>query len=469
MQTAKGSDRNMKQIDMIIIGSGQGGVPLAEKMAEDGKEVVVFERANWGGSCINYGCTPSKSFLASAHSAHTAKNSGNLGVHAEVTIDFPQVMNRIREKTSQWSEGVKQRLVDAGVQVVEAEASFNAPRIVAAAGETYQAPIVVINTGKSPRIPGIPGLEDVPYRTFKSFWGLEQLPKKTLILGGGFISMELGQGLARLGSEVHIVEKMDAPIHQEEKEVTQTLKEALEEDGVVFHLDAEVTEIDHSDGTFTIGLVGEDDLTGDMLLIAAGRVANSRSIHPDAGEIDVDERGNIVVDENFQTSSEGVYAIGDVTGQPGFTHVSWEDYRRMYAILNGRADQRSRRDRPLSYALFTEPQLGRTGLTFEIAQEQGYDAVVATLPLNQVARASEIGKPRGFFRMVVDRETDLILGATLVSPNAAELIHIFVAHMESLSSWEALDRSVHIHPTFAEGLPELARKIKQKIKHAVRT
>lgn len=450
----------MEKVDVIVIGSGQGGVPFAVEQAKQGKEVVVFERKAWGGSCINYGCTPSKILLSAAHTAERSRRADRLGIHADVRVDFPAVMERLRNLVDSFEEGVEERLADAGVRLVQGEASFTGKRQLSGGGVEVEAPLVVINTGKSPFIPPVDGLQDVPYMTYIDFWKLDSLPERMLVMGAGYTGLELGQSMAELGSEVHIVEMMERPVVNEEEDVSRQLQEALEENGVHFYLGKKATQVDYQDGVFTVTLDDGQKLEGDALLVSTGRKANTEALNVEASGIELDDKGNVKVDEQFHTTCEGVYAIGDVTGQPAFTHVSWEDYRRLTDILQG--GERKQGDRPLAYAFFTDPQVGRAGLTLEDAEEQGINARVETMPLSHVARASETGRTRGFYRMVVDRDTDKIIGATLVGPQTAELIHVFVAHIERGSTWQDLDRSMHIHPSFAEGLPSLARKFKQE-------
>ena len=448
----------MKSYNDIIIGSGQGGVPLAVDLAEKGRNVAVFERDSWGGTCINAGCTPSKAFLAAAHAAQHARSAERFGLSTRVSIQFPHVMKRVREIIQNWSRGVKDRLDKTNITLYEKEASFLDQRKITDGEDTYTADRVIINSGKSPFIPPVDGLSETPFITYTSFWNLQELPQRMIILGGGYTGVELGQGLARLGSEVHIVERNQRIIHREKSDVSQTVQEALQSDGVEFHFQSEVKQVSHDGNTFSIQMDAGNILEGDTLLVATGRKPNTANLEPEKIKIELDSNGHIIVDEHFQTSCPGVYAIGDVTGQPAFTHVSWEDYRRLSSIFQGK--DRTRGDRPLAYAFFTDPQVGRVGMTLEKAQEEGYDAIAATLPLNHVARALETDQTRGFYRMVIDNETDRILGATLIGPEAAELIHIFIAHIQHQATWHDLDQAVHIHPAFAEALPMLARKFK---------
>jgi dihydrolipoamide dehydrogenase len=448
----------MEHVDVIVIGSGQGGVPLAKDLAQQGQKVVLFERGPLGGSCVNYGCTPSKVFLASAHAAAQIRSTPDLGLKVQVEVDFPAVMERVRGMINSFNDGVTEGLTDSGVQVIKAEATFTGERTVTGNGFTAQAPTVIINTGKSPFVPNIPGLADTPYLTAQNFWSLTGLPPRTLVLGGGYVGLELGQGLARLGSETHIIERGERIIGTEETDVSDTLTKALKRDGIRLYLNTWAKKVAYKDGVFTVTLSNGNKLAAEALLVATGQKPNTDALSPETGGIDVDWQGHIKVNNHFRTGADGVYAIGDVIGQPAFTHVSWEDYRRLRAILNG--EERRQGDRVLGYAFFTEPQVGRVGLTLAQAKEQGYQARAVTMPLAHVARAIETGCELGFYRMVVDEETDQILGATLVGPETAELAHVFIAHMEAGSTWQVLEQSVHIHPAYAEALPGLARMLK---------
>ncbi|MBW4697793.1 MAG: FAD-dependent oxidoreductase [Aphanocapsa lilacina HA4352-LM1] len=446
----------MEKADVIVIGSGQGGVPLAVDQARCGRKVVLFERAALGGSCINYGCTPSKALLAAAHAAGRARLATSLGVHAEVTVDFARVMERVRGIRASFGQGIERRLTEAGVQIVRAEASFADPRTVTGGGMEVQAPLIVINTGTAPAIPELAGLEGLPLLTNLNIFDLETLPHCTLILGGGYIGLELGQGLARLGSEVHIVHNHARLLNHEEQQVGEVLAEALQRDGIHLHLKSEISRVLYQDGVCALTLEGGQTLRGDAaLLAAAGRTPNTAALNTAAAGIALDKQGYVIIDERFHTTASGVYAIGDVARQPAFTHVSWEDHRRLQAILGGQ--ERTRSDRVLGYAVYTEPQVGRVGLTLEQALAKGHRARSVTLPMAQIARAIEWGHDLGFYRLVVDEDTDKILGATLVGYEAAEIVHGLLAHMQAGSTWKVLEQSVHIHPTYGEALPSLAR------------
>jgi pyruvate/2-oxoglutarate dehydrogenase complex dihydrolipoamide dehydrogenase (E3) component len=445
----------MNNVDAIVIGCGQGGTPLAIELAKRGKRVVLFEREYVGGTCINYGCTPSKAFLATAHSAGRARQAQNLGVNATVKVDFALAMNRLRAIISSFREGAQRRLAEAGVEVIHGEAAFTGERTVTGSGAGFSAPFIAIDTGASPAIPDVPGLADTPYLTNKTFFLQTTLPKRFLVLGAGFVGLELAQGMARVGSSVHIFHKYDRVLNSEEADVSAVLTESLNEDGVNIHLKAQPSRITFADGTFTLALEDGTSIEGDQLLVATGRVPNSGSLQAQRSGIHLDQHGYVSVDAQLQTSCKGIYALGEVAGQPAFTHVSWEDHRRLLSILDG--VERTRDDRVLAYALYTEPQVGRAGLTYEQACARGINARCEEIPLSSVARAIEWGQERGFYRMVIDRNTQKVIGATLVGYEAAELVHVFIAHMQNDAAWQTLDESVHIHPTYCEAFSGLAR------------
>lgn len=445
----------MERVDAVIVGSGQGGVPLAADLAAAGKQVVLFERRSLGGSCINYGCTPSKAFLAAAHAAGRARQAAALGIHAEVRVDFAQVMERVRSIRDRFNQGVEQRLVKAGVRVVRAEGRFSDGQTITGGGVSVQAPLIVLNTGTSPQLPEIPGLREVPVLTNLNFFDQKNLPEHTIVLGGGYIGLELGQGLARLGSKVHLVHRHAHLLNSEAQQVSDVLAEAFHRDNIDLHLGVRVDQLHYEQGIYTLHLSDGSTLTGEALLVATGRRPNTDALDAPAAGVELDEQGYVKIDEQFRTTAPGVYAIGDVAGQPAFTHVSWEDYRRLTAILKG--EDRRRDDRVLGYAVYTEPQVGRVGFTGEQAKKQGFKTRAVTLPMTYIARAIEWGHDLGFYQLVVDSETDRILGATLVGYETAELVHVLLAHMQAGSSWQLLEQSVHIHPTYGEALPSLAR------------
>jgi pyruvate/2-oxoglutarate dehydrogenase complex dihydrolipoamide dehydrogenase (E3) component len=366
------------------------------------------------------------------------------------------VMERVRGIRSEFNQGVARRLVDAGVRVVCAQAAFTGDRTVSGGDLTVQAPLVVINTGTASILPEIPGLAGTPYLTNRNFFDMQQLPPRLLVVGGGYIALELGQGMARLGSQTELIVRGDRLLDREDADVSNVMAEALQRDGIGIHFNTKVERVAYANGVFTLTLDNGKSLNGEALLIAIGRQPNTQALNVGSTGVELDNRGFVKIDDRFQTTCPGIYAIGDAANQPAFTHVSWEDYRRLKAILDGQ--QRTRHDRVLGYATYTEPQVGRVGMTLAQAQQQGITtAREVTLPISQIARAIEWGHDLGFYRLVVDTHTNLILGATLVGYETAEIVHVFLSLMEAGATWQILERSVHIHPTYGEALPSLAR------------
>ncbi|MGE0080976.1 MAG: FAD-dependent oxidoreductase [Thiohalomonadaceae bacterium] len=448
----------MEQVDAVVIGSGQGGVPLAVKLAAAGKRVVLFERERYGGSCINWGCTPTKAFLAAAHAAGRARNAATLGVRCDVHVDFTAVMERVRRIRDGFAQSTREQLLYAGVRLVDAEASFTPEGNVQGGGYTFAADTVVIDTGSSPAVAPIPGIDDIPYLTDRNFWNLTTCPRRTLVIGGGYVAVELGQGLARLGSEVHLILRGDRLMTGESAEVSAVLEEALARDGVRFHRGAQVAQARRkADDQFVLVLDGGQTLEGDAVLMAVGRRPNTEALNAAAARIMLDKRGHVVVSDTLETTRKGVYAIGEVAGQPAFTHVSWEDHRRLLATLHG--SPRTRSDRILAYAVFTEPQVGRAGLSLEQAKAKGLRVREARMDVAGMKRAVEWNQESGFFQLLVETDSDRILGATLVGYEAAELVHALLDFMEAGGTASGLHALQHIHPTYAEYLPVLAGRL----------
>jgi dihydrolipoamide dehydrogenase len=444
-----------QEVDLIVIGSGQGGVPLAVDYAKAGRHVVLFERGRVGGSCVNFGCTPSKAFLAAAHNAGRARNAAPLGIHADVSIDGVAVMERVRRVRDEWHDGSEARVAKAGIDLVRASASFTGERIVSGGGRTVRAPRVVIDTGTSPFVPPIEGIANVPYLTNLTWFEGAPPPARTIVIGAGYIGLELGQGARRLGSDVTIVHGGSRLLESEEADASAVLRTSFEADGVHLELGAQAKSVHSHGDTIVVTLASGKTIEGDAMLIATGRTPNTPDLDVASSGIALDKRGYIACDDYLQTTCPGVYALGDVAGQPAFTHVSWEDYRRLSSTFAG--NPRRRDDRVLSYSTFTEPQLARTGYTLDEARAAGIDARAQTIQLADVARGAEWNLEAGFMRLVVDGATQKIVGATFVGYEMGELIHTIGFAIELGATWKQLDDFVAIHPTFGEGLPSLAR------------
>jgi dihydrolipoamide dehydrogenase len=444
-----------EDVDLIVIGSGQGGVPLAVDAAKAGRHVVLFERGPIGGTCVNVGCTPSKAFLAAAHGAGRARNAAALGIHADVRVDDRAVLARVRSVRDEWHDGSEKRVATAGIDLVRASAAFSGERTVSGGGRTVRAQHVVIDTGTRPLVPPIAGIADVPYLTNLTWFEQERIPERTIVIGGGYIGLELGQGARRLGSEVTIVHPASRLMDREETDASDVIRGSLEADGVRLELSTQAVSAKRVGDAVAVTLSNGITLEADAILIAAGRAPNTPDLDVAKSNVALDARGYVACDAFLQTSCPGTYALGDVAGQPQFTHVSWEDYRRLSATFAGRP--RRRDDRVLSYSTFTEPQLARTGLTEAEARDRGIDARSRTLQLADVARGTEWNLETGFMRLVIDGANDRIVGATFVGYEMGEVIHTIGFAIELGATWKNLDDFVAIHPTFGEGLPSLAR------------
>jgi pyruvate/2-oxoglutarate dehydrogenase complex dihydrolipoamide dehydrogenase (E3) component len=448
--------------DAIVIGSGQGGVPLATLLAGSGRRVLLAERAEPGGTCVNRGCTPSKSLIASAQAAHDARRAARLGVHAEVRVDFRAVMERVAGIVRQWREALDERLAAAAPKLVVARghARFVGPRRVEVAGEAHGAETVVVNVGTRHAVPPIPGLDAVPYLTNGSVFALRALPPRLVVIGGGYIGCELGQAFARLGSEVAVIEPGPHLLSREDPDVSAEVEKAFRAEGIEVRTGSAVSRVDGGEGRVAVTLADGSVVEGTRLLVATGRVPNTADLGCEAAGVRLDARGFIPVDDGFRTSAEGVYAIGDCTGGPQFTHRSWDDGRILYEILTG-ARSGGHDGRLVPYAMFTDPPVARVGMSEREAREQGVGVEVATLPFGHVARAIEADVPAGTMKVMIDPATERFVGVSIVGAQAGELVHAFSLLMQAGASARTMVDAELIHPTFSEGLQTLVMRLER--------
>jgi pyruvate/2-oxoglutarate dehydrogenase complex dihydrolipoamide dehydrogenase (E3) component len=448
-------------VDVIVIGTGQAGVPLATRLASSGKRVIVAERAAPGGTCINYGCTPTKTMVASARAAHVARTAERLGVRVDgVTVDFAAVVARKDEVVRRWRDGVARRLRDAGknLEFVEGEARFVAPGEIELGGKRYRGDVVVVNVGARPAIPRIDGLDSVPWLDNHLAMQLRELPEHLLVLGGGYVGCEFAQMFRRLGSKVTIVERGDHLLRRDDVDVSEAVESAFRSEGIELRFGSAVRSVAREGAGIALHMADGQDLTGSHVLVAAGRVPNTDDLGCEEAGIRRDPHGFIVVGDHFETTSPGVYAVGDATPQPQFTHTSWDDHRLLFDHLAGRAAP-ARSGRIIPSTVFTDPQVARVGLSERDARARGVPFEIATMPFADIARASETGETAGLMKVLVDRATERILGATIVGAQAGELIHVFVALMQAGLSVRPVVDAEFIHPTFAEGLQSLVMKL----------
>ena len=450
----------MQAWDALVVGSGQAGVPLAVALARAGRRTAVVERADVGGTCINVGCTPTKTLVASARVAFLARRAANYGIEVEPPRPrWAAVRDREQAVVAQFRAGGERRLRDAGVTLLPGEARFVGPRRLVVTGkegrgEEHSAPLVFLNTGARPRRPELPGLDSVPALDSSSILTLPRFPERLLVLGGGYVALELGQVFRRLGAEVTVVEMASRLAPREDPAICAGLDEAFRAEGVSLYLGATALRVAPSSGGVRLELEGGPTLEGTALLVAVGRTPNSDRLDCAAGGIALDPRGFIRVDERLRTTAEGVYATGDVTGAPQFTHVSYDDFRVLRAELLG-GPPRSAVGRLVPYTLFTDPQLGRVGLTETEARARGLPIRVAQLPMSHVARAIESGETRGVLRAVVHAETDRILGFSALGFEGGELASVVHTAMLGDLPWTVLRDAIYPHPGLAESLNNL--------------
>lgn len=457
-------ERQPKRYDAIIIGSGQAGTPLAPALAAAGRRTALVERAHVGGTCINVGCTPTKAMVASARVAYLARRAADFGVRVpSVEVDQGAVRRRKQAILETSRQGSLNRIERAeGVDLIRGEARFTGPKTVAVrlaeGGEMLiGADTIFVNTGGSPYVPPVPGLESLPYLDSTSVTELDEVPEHLLILGGGYIGLEFGQMFRRFGAEVTIVETRSRLMGREDPDVCEEMARILREDGVNLIFEARATRAERNGDDLRLHLdtpAGARRLSCSHLLLGAGRRPNTDGLDLAAAGVETDERGYIKVNERLETNVPGIYALGDVNGGPAFTHISYDDYRIVRAnLLEG--GNASTKDRVLPYVVYTDPELGRVGLSEEQARAQGRDVRVAKVAMDRVSRAFEMGETRGFIKAVVDAGTKRILGAAVLGVHGGELMAAIQVAMLGGLPYTALQNAIFAHPTLAEALNNL--------------
>lgn len=462
-----------ERYDAIIIGSGQGGGPFAGALAQAGRRTALIERGDVGGTCVNVGCTPTKTMVASARVAYLTRRAADYGVRTgPISIDMNVVRGRKRAIVEDFRSGSEGHIRGTkGLDLILGEARFVAPKALEVAlrdGGTrgLSAELIVIDTGTRPALPNIPGLADVAPLDSTSIMELNTLPEHLLVIGAGYVGLEFGQMFRRFGSEVTIVEAAPRVLGREDPDVADAVAEILRQDGIELLLDVRITQAER-DGSGRHGggadrslrlavrtAGGERICEGSHLLAAAGRTPNSGALNLSAAGVRVDERGFIPVDERLQTNVAGIYAIGDVNGEPAFTHISYDDYRILKAnILEGGA--RTTEGRLVPYVVYIDPQLGRVGLSEQEAREQGRSIRVASMPMSDVARALEVDESRGMMKVVLDTETDRILGAAILGIEGGEIMSMIEIAMLGGVPASRLKDAIFSHPTLAEALNNL--------------
>ena len=455
--------------DAIVIGSGQAGGPLSTALAKAGRKMAIIERKHVGGCCINEGCSPSKTMVASARVAYLARRGADYGVRTgPVTVDMNRVRQRKQHIVDMFRNSSQETLEKTeGLDLIFGAASFTGPKTLEVrlnSGETRQldADLIFINAGDRPAQLTLPGIETVNTLDSTSIMDLDVVPEHLLVIGGGYISMEFSQMFRRFGSRVTVIERGKHLLSREDEDVADAVENILREDGVEVLLETKPVRVAQpSSGVIQLTVQapsGERTLSGSHLLIATGRTPNSDWLNLDAAGIEVDKRGYIQVNERLETNVPGVYALGDIKGGPAFTHISYDDFRvvRTNLLDHGNA---SISGRLVPYAIFIDPQLGRVGLSETQAREQGYTIKVAKIKMNQVDRALEVDEPRGFMKAVVDAATGRILGAAVLAIEGGEIMAMLEIAMMGKLPYTTLRDGIFTHPTLAESLNTLFESI----------
>jgi pyruvate/2-oxoglutarate dehydrogenase complex dihydrolipoamide dehydrogenase (E3) component len=454
----------MSNYDAIVIGSGQAGNPLSQKLADHGWTVALIEKEHLGGTCINTGCTPTKTMIASAQVAHYARNAARWGVRSsDVSVDLAKVVARKNQIVGQWRDGLERKVQQRkNLHLHRGQARFLDPHRIQVGEQVLEAERVFINTGTRVSVPAVDGLDTVSYLTNATMMELTEVPEHLVVLGGGYIGLEFGQMFRRFGSRVTVVHHGGQILAREDADVAAELQKALEAEGLRFLLNARTTRVEQKGGQVALTVQtgsGSETVTGSKLLVATGRRPNSDELGLEKAGVKTDAYGFIRVNDCLETDVPGIWALGDVKGGPAFTHISFNDYQIVYAnLIEGRS--LSTKNRYVPYSVFTDPQLGRVGLTEKEARSAGRRLKVGKIPMSWVARAIERDETAGLMKLVVDAENDHILGAAILGTEGGELVQLLGAVMLAGSPYTLLKGAVYIHPTLAEGFWTLMEEVK---------
>jgi pyruvate/2-oxoglutarate dehydrogenase complex dihydrolipoamide dehydrogenase (E3) component len=454
----------MSKFDAIVIGSGQAGNPLSQKLADHGWTVALIEKDQLGGTCINTGCTPTKTMVASAQVAHYARNAGHWGVRTgEVRVDLARVVARKDQVVQQWRSGQERKVQQRSrLHLFRGQARFLDPHRLRVGEEVLESERIFINTGTRPSIPPLEGLDGVNYLTNASIMELRDVPEHLLVLGGGYIGLEFGQMFRRFGSQVTVIHRDEHILPREDADVTEVLQKALESEGIRFLLGAQTRAVEKQDGQVVLHLAGGDGagaVRGSHLLVATGRRPNTDDLGLEQAGVQTSKQGFVQVNARLETNVPGIWALGDVKGGPAFTHISFNDYQIVYGnLIEGK--NLSTANRLVPYAVFTDPQLGRVGLTEKEARAAGHRLKIGKIPMSWVARAIERDETAGVMKLVVDADTDRILGAALLATEGGELVQILEFVMLAGAPYTLLKGAIYIHPTLAEGFWTLMEEVK---------
>ena len=445
--------------DLLIIGGGQAAVPLAKALTGAGKRVALIERKHLGGSCVNFGCTPTKAAIKSAYVAHQARRAQEFGINVgEVTVDFPAVL----ERASRIAQASRKELTEVassmeGLDLINGEA-----RLAGRDGDAFAVNVgdrtlrtlgILLNTGTRSIIPPIDGLGEIDYINSENWLDHQELPEHLIMIGGGYIGLEMSQFYRRMGSRVTVVDAVERVAGHEDVEVAQAIQDVLAAEGITFVLETKIKRVSQRDGAIVVSIEGNDgpgELKGTHIFVATGRRPNTDDLGLETVGVETDERGIVKVDQTLATNVQGIWAAGDIRGGPMFTHTSWDDYRILESQMIG--DKKRTTDRIVPYAMFIDPQLGRVGMTEEEARRLHSNVKVATFEMSSSGKGAELGETAGLIKVVVDGSNDRILGAAVFAPEGAELVHAYVDLMNADAPYTVVRDAIHIHPTLAEDL-----------------
>jgi pyruvate/2-oxoglutarate dehydrogenase complex dihydrolipoamide dehydrogenase (E3) component len=452
-----------EKFDAIIVGAGQAGPSLAGRLTEVGQTVAVIERKLVGGTCVNTGCIPTKTLVASAHAAQLARRGAEYGVGTgEITVDMAKVKARKdkvmlddRHGVESWLQGMK------GCTFIRGHARFESPHTISVDGQVLEADRIFLNVGGRAVAPEMPGLSDIDYMTNVGILELETVPDHLVIIGGSYIALEFAQMYRRFGARVTMIQRGPRLAKREDEDVSAAIKEILEAEGIDVIVDATAIQFTKRDNGFEVTpRDGADPITGTHLLMAVGRQPNTDDLGLDRAGVEIDNRGYIVVDDQLRTNVEHIWAMGDCNGKGAFTHTSFNDFEIVAANLLDN-DPRRVSDRVPTYALYIDPPLGRAGMTVEQVRKSGRKALVGKRAMTRVGRAVEKGETQGFMKVVVDADTEEILGAAILGVGGDEVIHAILDIMTAKKPYTAISRTMHIHPTVSELVPTLLQEMKR--------
>jgi pyruvate/2-oxoglutarate dehydrogenase complex dihydrolipoamide dehydrogenase (E3) component len=450
----------MPNYDAIVVGTGQAGPPLARRLVAAGWKVAVIERKLFGGTCVNTGCTPTKTLVASAYAAHVARRAADYGVTIKgpVDVDMRAVKARKDAVVAPSRNGVERSLKALqGCTVYQGHGRFVGPKEVKVGDEILKADKIFINVGGRAQVPPIPGLEQTPYLTNSTMMDVDFLPAHLVVLGGSYVGLEFAQMYRRFGSEVTVIELASRLVAREDEDVSQAIGDFLAEEGIDIRVNSRVVGVEKQGDKIAVTVEtggARSQVVGSHVLVAIGRRPNTDDLGLDAAGVTTNKHGYIETDDQLRTNVPGIWAIGDCNGRGAFTHTSWNDFE---IVASNILDNDSRRvsDRITAYALYTDPPLGRAGMTEAELRKSGRPALIATRSMQNVSRAYEKGETKGFMKVLVDKQTKQILGASILGVSGDEVIHCILDMMYAKAPYAVMQRAMHIHPTVSELIPTM--------------